>query len=161
MQSELSIRPIKESDNPGIAHVIRTVMPEFGASGAGFAIHDPEVDTMYESYQHKAAYFVIEKDGSILGGGGIAPLSDGPEYYCELKKMYFLPEARGKGLATILLNRCLEAARELGYTHCYLETFKTMETAISVYHHFGFTPLNGPIGNTGHFSCTHFFEKEL
>jgi putative acetyltransferase len=161
MQSELSIRPIQASDNPEIAHVIRTVMPEFGASGAGFAIHDPEVDNMFESYQNKAAYFVIEKDGVIVGGGGIAPLSGGPVHYCELKKMYFLPEARGKGMGTILLNHCLDAARQLGYTHCYLETFKTMEKAISIYHHFGFKPLSGPLGSTGHFSCTHFFETKL
>ncbi len=158
---EISIRQIQPEDNPGVANVIRAVMPEFGASGEGFAIHDPEVDNMFESYQNKAAYFVLEENGKIIGGGGIAPLAGGPENYCELKKMYFLPEARGKGMGTTMLNLCLDAARQWGYTHCYLETFKTMEKAISVYHHFGFSPLDGPKGNTGHFSCTHFFELEL
>lgn len=40
------IRLIQPSDAKAVANVIRTVMPEFGAGGAGFAIHDREVDDM-------------------------------------------------------------------------------------------------------------------
>ncbi|HZX71850.1 MAG TPA: GNAT family N-acetyltransferase, partial [Rhodanobacter sp.] len=34
------IRPITPADNPVMAAIIRAVMPEFGADGPGFAIHD-------------------------------------------------------------------------------------------------------------------------
>ena len=37
-------------DNAAVATVIRTVMPEFGACGEGFAINDPEVDYMHRAY---------------------------------------------------------------------------------------------------------------
>ena len=49
-------------------------MPEFGASGPGFAIHDPEVDAMYQSYTRELgrAYFVVTDGTNVLGGGGIA-----------------------------------------------------------------------------------------
>ena len=40
------IRPISAADDATIASIIRTVMPEFGAVGSGFAINDPEVDWM-------------------------------------------------------------------------------------------------------------------
>ena len=89
---------ITVDDDAAMAQVIRTVMPEFGASGPGFAIHDPEVDGMCAAYDRPgAAYFVVELDGRVQGGGGVAPLEGGPEGVCELRKMYFLPALRGQG----------------------------------------------------------------
>jgi len=46
----IEIRPIETRDDAAIAAVIRTVMPEFGATGCGFAINDPEVDWMSTSW---------------------------------------------------------------------------------------------------------------
>src|SRR5262249_54827594 len=98
-QKEYQIRPIKKRDDPAVAAVIRRVMPEFGASGPGFAINDPEVDFMTRAYAgRRARYWVIEHRGRIVGGGGFAPLAGAARGVCELRKMYFLPEARGKGL---------------------------------------------------------------
>ena len=114
-------------------------MPEFGASGQGFAIHDKEVEDMVAAYsQKRCAYFVCEVDGEIVGGGGIAPLEGGDEDTCELKKMYFLPEGRGKGLGQQVLQACLQAAREIGFKYCYLETFNTMHKAMKLYEKNGF-----------------------
>ncbi|MEO6066100.1 MAG: GNAT family N-acetyltransferase, partial [Lysobacterales bacterium] len=45
----LLIRPIDSRDDLAIAGIIRTVMPEFGAVGEGFAINDPEVDFMHRA----------------------------------------------------------------------------------------------------------------
>ena len=67
------VRPVQKVDSPHIAKIIRTVMPEFGASGAGFAIHDKEVNDIYEAYnQPRSAYFVSEENGKIIGGGAFA-----------------------------------------------------------------------------------------
>ena len=46
MTGNASIRPIAPTDDAAMAAIIRAVMPEFGASGDGFAINDPEVDWM-------------------------------------------------------------------------------------------------------------------
>ena len=35
-----TIRPIEARDDDAVAAIIRAVMPEFGADGPGFAIHD-------------------------------------------------------------------------------------------------------------------------
>jgi putative acetyltransferase len=157
-----SIRPIAPTDNSQVAEIIRTVMPEFGASGAGFAIHDQEVDNMFSAYSRpRCSYFVCEVDGRIIGGGGIAPLEGGDENTCELKKMYFLPEARGKGLGQQVLQRCLIAAKEKGFRYCYLETFNTMKDAMKLYARNGFIKIPGALGNTGHFACDTFYQLDL
>lgn len=156
------IRLIQAFDNAAVAHVIRTVMPEFGAGGAGFAIHDREVDDMYTAYTSaRTAYYVCEADGKITGGGGIGPLAGGDADYCELKKMYFLPEVRGLGLGQKVLNACLQAAKEKGYRYCYLETFNTMNQAMKLYEKAGFKKIDGPLGNTGHFACDRFYLLSL
>lgn len=156
------IRLIAPADDPSMARIIRVVMPEFGASGAGFAITDPEVDHMSAAYADaRAAYFVIEQDGEILGGAGVAPLVGGPRDMCELRKMYFLPAARGKGLGQKLLDRCLAAARERGFRRCYIETLTGMDAAMHLYEKNGFTALSAPLGATGHFSCDRWYLKHL
>lgn len=156
------LRPLEKKDNPAVRDIIRTVMPEFGASGKGFAIHDSEVDHMFETYSMPGnAYFVWDENGKILGGGGIAPLLGGNANTCELKKMYFLPEGRGKGLGQSILAECLKAAKTLGFTYCYLETFNTMNLAMKLYEKNGFEKIPGPCGNTGHFACDVFYRKRL
>lgn len=137
-------------------------MPEFGASGSGFAIHDKEVDDMYGTYSPpRSAYFVCEDHGKIIGGGGVAPLQGGDENTCELKKMYFLPDGRGRGLGQLMLQRCLVAAKAIGYRYCYLETFNTMKDAMKLYHKNGFIKIPGALGNTGHFACDTFYQLDL
>ncbi len=156
------IRPIEACDDPAVANIIRSVMPEFGADGPGFAIHDAEVDRMSESYARpRSAYFVVECDGVVVGGGGIAPLEGGSEDVCELRKMYFLPEARGIGAGSEMMARCLDAARAHGFRRCYLETLSGMDAAQTLYRRHGFTVLDAPMGGTGHFSCDKFFIRDL
>ena len=163
-QAELQLRPIRRADNPEVARLIRTVMPEFGASGPGFAIHDPEVDDMFAAYRGpRAAYFVVARrdDDRVLGGGGVAPLEGGEPDLCELRKMYFLPEVRGLGFGQAIMDRALAAARKAGFRRCYLETLKIMERARSLYLRNGFRELHKPLGATGHFGCNCFYLKEL
>jgi putative acetyltransferase len=156
------VRPLEQKDNQAVRDIIRTVMPEFGASGQGFAIHDSEVENMLAAYTRpRCVYFVLEENGKILGGGGVAPLEGGDADTCELKKMYFLPEGRGKGLGQQVLTECLKAAKAIGFKYCYLETFNTMSSAMKLYEKNGFQKISGPLGNTGHFSCDRFYKREL
>ena len=159
--SSFSIRPITSADNPAIAAIIRTVMPEFGADGPGFAIHDAEVDAMHSAYARAGcAYFVVEADGNVRGGGGVAPL-DGEAGICELRKMYFLPQLRGLGAGDALMRRCLDAARALGYRQCYLETLTGMDAAQKLYVRHGFERIPQALGKTGHFGCNRFYLLDL
>lgn len=159
---DFKIRKIEANDNPQLATIIRTVMPEFGASGKGFAIHDKEVDEMFETYSiPRAVYFVVELDGKILGGGGIGPLAGADADTCELRKMYFLPVLRGHGAGQAIIEKCISTAREVGYKQCYLETLTGMDAAQHLYNKNGFKKSPTPIGKTGHFGCDRFFVKAL
>jgi len=160
--SDYLIRPIAPGDDAAMASVIRTVMPEFGAVGSGFAISDPEVDWMSRAYSEpRCAYFVIERNGQVMGGGGVAPLSGGDPDVCELRKMYFLPEVRGMGAGAAMMTHCLAAAREIGFKRCYLETLSGMDAAMRLYERSGFRKIGGPMGATGHGGCNTFYLMDL
>jgi putative acetyltransferase len=157
-----TIRPIETTDDARMAQIIRTVMPEFGATGDGFAINDPEVDWMTRAYSApRCSYFVVEHEGEVKGGGGVAPLVNGEPDMCELRKMYFLPQLRGMGAGAALMRRCLEAARGHGFKRCYLETLKGMDAAMRLYERSGFRKIPGPIGCTGHGGCDSFYILDL
>ncbi len=157
-----TIRPITSADDAAMAAIIREVMTSFGASGEGFAIHDAEVDAMSANYRREGhAYYVVEDDARVLGGAGIAPLTGTDDGTCELRKMYFLPEARGRGAGRALLERCLEAARAMGYRRCYLETLTGMDAAQALYRKIGFQPIPCSRGATGHHGCDRFYQRDL
>lgn len=160
--SGFTIRPITGGDDARMAAIIRAVMPEFGAIGDGFAINDPEVDWMTRAYaEPRCAYFVVERDGEVLGGAGVAPLEGGDPDLCELRKMYFMPSLRGAGAGAAMMEKCLETARSAGFRRCYLETLRGMDAAMRLYERSGFKRLPGPLGATGHGGCNAFYLREL
>ncbi len=154
--AEIEIRPISPNDDDEMSAVIRQVMSEFGAVGAGMSIGDSEVDSMHEAYQsEKSAFFIACKGKKLLGGAGIAPLAGCQDHEtCELRKMYILPTGRGIGLGHQIMTRCLEFARGVGYRQIYLETLANMVHAQHLFEKFGFRYLDEPLGDTGHDGCT-------
>lgn len=158
----MTIREIKQGDNKAVESIIKQVLLEFELPTVGTAYEDEETHNMYASYGgEKEVYFVLEDNGNVVGGGGIKKLANIDENICELQKMYFLPEARGKGFGKLMFNMCIAAATEFGYDKCYLESASVMETAIKIYEKNGFEQLEGPIGGTGHYSCGVWMLKNL
>jgi putative acetyltransferase len=158
----VTIRPIQPSDNPIIAKIIRDTLTEFGANHPGTVYFDPTTDALFELFQkERSAYNIAEADGKIVGGGGIYPTDGLPADTCELVKMYLLPEARGTGLGSQLITKCLEQAKENGFSNVYLETMNELKAALKVYARMGFPYLDGPMGNSGHFGCSLWMIKEL
>lgn len=155
-QQGYRIRPITQADNPAIAAVVRAVSAEYGLTAdKGYGVADPNLDFLHETYLgERSRYWVIEgPDGSILGGGGIAPLAGEEGQVCELQKMYFMPSMRGLGLGRRLVLQALDEARVLGYQRCYLETTAVLREATALYESLGFEHLPGPLGCTGHDAC--------
>ncbi len=157
-----TIRPVELADNSQVAELIRSVMTEFQCVGEGYSILDPEVEKIFESYNlDRHAFWVIESGSRILGCGGIGALPDSDPTICELKKMYFYPDLRGKGWGRRMVETCLNQAIQFGYETCYIETVERMTSAIQLYLKMGFEPLSQRVGNTGHCSCESFFAKSL
>ena len=159
---DVIIRKIEPTDNIAVAKVIRQVLIEHNVPKVGTAYADVSLDCMYETYNQKnSIYFVVEKEGKIIGGAGIAPLESGAVDTCELQKMYFLEEARGLGIGAKVMELCLESARNFGFANCYLETMPYMLAAQKLYKKYGFEYLEEPMGNTGHSSCPVWMLKKL
>ncbi|HWM86120.1 MAG TPA: bifunctional helix-turn-helix transcriptional regulator/GNAT family N-acetyltransferase [Kofleriaceae bacterium] len=161
-QQEFAIRPITRKDDPVVAGIVRAGLTEFGATGPGFAIHDPEVDSISAGYSAPGhGYWVLVRRGQVVGGGGFAPLTGGEPGVCELRKMYFTPEARGVGMGARMLAHVLEEASRAGHRTCYLETLEAMVQARRLYESFGFRRIEGPMGATGHFGCDAWYLRDL
>ncbi|WP_412561163.1 GNAT family N-acetyltransferase [Winogradskyella sp. MIT101101] len=156
------IREIEQKDDPKIAKAIRSVLIEFGVPKVGTAYEDKALDCMTETYSKpRKAYFVVEKGNTIIGGAGISPLDNYDGNVCELQKMYFMPEARGKGLGSKMMEKCLAFAKQAGFDQCYLETMPYMDAARKLYRKVGFESIEKPMGDTGHYSCSVWMLKDL
>jgi GNAT superfamily N-acetyltransferase len=78
----------------------------------------------------------------------------------EVKRMYTLPEYRGKGIAKKVLNELEKWAAELSYGKCILETGLRQPEAIELYTKSGYKniPNYGKYQGVGNSVC---FEKEI
>jgi len=158
----IMIRDLEPADNIAIASVIRDTLTEFGANRPGTVYFDPTTDDLFSLFRKKGSYYqVVMIDDVIVGGGGIYPSDGLPENTCELVKMYLLPSARGLGLGKKMIAACLENAKQMGYQQVYLETMPELKDALKTYEKFGFTYLDGPLGNTGHFGCALWMIKKI
>ena len=156
------IREIQPEDNQQIAAVIRAVLIELGVPKVGTAYADKALDMMFENYNKPtSAYYVVDFDGKIIGGSGVAQLDNYEGSICEFQKMYFLPEARGLGLGSEMIAICLDKAKKFGFEKCYLETMPYMQSAKALYKKNGFVSLDKPVGDTGHYSCNVWMIKDL
>ena len=156
------IRAVNQSDNKYLAVILREVLVEMEIPQKGSAYEDPELDNMYEAYQFsRSEYFVVEDDKKILGGAGISPLKDADINICELQKMYFHKNLRGRGIGQKMIEICLDFALESGYEKCYIETMPNMVDAQKLYLKTGFQYINSPLGNTGHNACPVWMIKKI
>ena len=97
----------------------------------------------------------------ILGCCGIFPTENLPEKTVELVKFYLTREARGKGIGKLLMEKCLEKAKEIGYNQVYLESLPAFSKAVSIYEKQGFQYLEKALGDSGHSGCNLWMIKKL
>jgi GNAT superfamily N-acetyltransferase len=80
-------------------------------------------------------FLVVRDRGRAVACGGIARFD---ETRGELKRMYVLPEARGRGLGRRVLVELEAEARRLGYRSLVLETGDRQEAALALYRRSGY-----------------------
>jgi GNAT superfamily N-acetyltransferase len=84
----------------------------------------------------RGGYIYLAKSGDeIIGTAGLAKEHDG-EY--ELIKMFVAPAFRGTGISRLLIEKCLEKAKKIGAKKLLLYSNSQLQTAISLYHKYGF-----------------------
>ena len=110
------IQEIRSLDNAEVAAVIRKVMIDLGVPKIGTAYAVKALDQMFQNYDKpRATYFAVEDQGSIIGCVDVDQLENYVGNICELKEMYFLEEARGRGNGSKMMNKCLNLAREYAF----------------------------------------------
>ncbi len=109
-------------------------------------------------FEPPAGVFLVGREhGEPIACGGIARYDDAT---AEIRRMYVVPDARGRGLGRRLLTALEDEARALGYSLVRLETGKLQTEAIGLYTSAGFGPIPryGPFANDPRSVC---FEKRL
>lgn len=159
----ITIRKNKKEDNEILAKIIRSCFHDFEVKSTfGTVFTDPTTDDLYTLFQaEKSILFVAEEDGIILGCCGIFPTENLPEDTIELVKFYLAKEARGKGIGKLLMEKCVEKAKNWGYQNIYLESLPEFSNAVSIYEKQGFRYLEKALGNTGHSGCNLWMIKNL
>lgn len=84
------------------------------------------------------AFLVVSEDGETVAGGGLKRLD---EEACEIKRMFVVPSARGRGHASRLLQGLEDEARRLGYRIARLDTGEHQPQAQAMYERAGYAPI--------------------
>ena len=157
----MMIREMKKEDNAKVKDIIQDSLKSLGLAIPGSAYYDPQLYDLHQYYNHlkHANYWVIEMEGEVVGGVGIAPFNE-HDKVCELQKLYLSPKAQGLGLSTKLMETALSFASK-HYEKCYLETMHELKTACTLYEKFGFTLLSEPLPGSEHSAMDAWFLKDL
>jgi GNAT superfamily N-acetyltransferase len=116
-----------------------------------------EVGEMYEPGLPKApsaqpqelsppdgGFVVLIEHGRPVAGGGVKGLDDRA---CEIKRMYVVPDARGRGVGRELLAALEALARDLGYAVARLDTGAKQPGARRMYERAGYASVPDYNGN--------------
>ena len=82
---------------------------------------------------------VRDGDGTAIGCGALRALADGA---AEVKRMYVVPAARGRGVSRLVLRGLEDAARARGWTTLRLETGPRQPEAVGLYTGAGYRPID-------------------
>ena len=131
-----------QAESPDDWRVARALIEEYAAAlgfGLEFQDFDNEIASLAEVYgPPDGCLLLAEEDGRFVGCVGLRRLSEG---VCEMKRLYTVVAARGRGLGRLLAEAIIDRARRLGYRRMRLDTVPAMTAARSLYRSLGFRPV--------------------
>lgn len=104
----------------------------------------------------RGAFLIAELDGFVAACGGVRRL-DEPDI-AEVKRMFVVPIARGRGVGAALLARLENEARALGCHVTRLDTGAGMEAALALYRRAGYHEIADYNGNP---HAAYWMEKKI
>ena len=141
------------SENPDFQNLVKQL-------DAYLAVLDGDEHDFYHQYNKidmlKNCVVIFDNDEAVACGA----IKEVDSISMEVKRMFTLPEKRGKGLASTILKELETWSKELGYEKTVLETGKRQTEAVALYNKCGYKiiPNYGPYGGVDNSVC---FEKEL
>jgi ribosomal protein S18 acetylase RimI-like enzyme len=142
------IRPAQTNDIPEVRTMLREYVAWIGLDLAFQEIEDEIAALPGEYDPPRGLLLVAEEHHQLVGMIALRPLEGS---ISEMKRLFVRPPARGRGLATELINSLIDEARRNGYDEIRLDTLPMMGDAQSLYESLGFediepyydTPIRG------------------
>ena len=155
----MELREMESSDKEEVKDLVQKSLKSLGFDKPGTAYFDPELNDLYTFYnkQLNGQYWVVEHEGKIVGGVGIAPFKDA---ICELQKLYVDEAFHGYGLARQLMDKALAFASN-HYEACYLETHSDLAAACILYDKYEFELLDKPLEGSPHSAMDKWYLKKV
>jgi putative acetyltransferase len=153
---EYRIRPATNDDCPAVQAVVFAALREHSLvpepNGTDLDLFDLE-----KSYFSIGGRFDVLEDpsGNVVGSVGLHRIDD---HIVELRKMYLVPEHRGRGLGKRMLAHAMSEARRMGFKKLMLETQTMLKTAIAMYESTGFKRVGADIHTK---RCDQIYELTL
>ena len=98
--------------------------------------YDEELKHLEDKYgMPDGRLYLIYWEDKIAGCIGLRKLD---VQSCEMKRLYIRPEFRGRKLGSILVEKIIADAREIGYSMMLLDTLPFLQSAIHMYQKIGF-----------------------
>jgi GNAT superfamily N-acetyltransferase len=144
-RARITFRPASVDDGDG-GRLAQAMRDEIAVMYEGL---DLDGDTMPKAGAAElsppgGAFVVGYHEGVPVCCGGVKRLD---EERCEIKKMYVVPELRGRGVARALLHELEETARRLGYPIARLDTGPRQGNAEGLYRDEGYVEVPDFNGN--------------
>jgi ribosomal protein S18 acetylase RimI-like enzyme len=155
---------IRAARFPNDLEMVRTLFREYAAEIA--------VDLCFQGFEQELAalpgtyapptgeLLLAEQDGAVVGCVAVRPLKQAacgcnsesraiavPLEYCEMKRLFIRPAARGLACGRKLAEAIVEVSRRLGYSHMRLDTLATMSAARGLYRSLGFVEIEAYYAN--------------
>ncbi len=130
------VRAATNDDCARVRELVFEILDEYGLQGDPDGI-DRDISDIESNFIDRGGIFEIleNEEGKMVGTVGLYPLDD---RRVELRKMYFVPEIRGKGRGKQILTRMIRIAADSGFKQIVLETASVLKEAIGLYEKFGF-----------------------
>lgn len=158
LASAFLIRAFRPEDADAVREIVFGVLDEFGLA-PDHAGTDVDLSDIERHYRARGGEFWVVEDGRgrLVGTCGLWIFPDDATR-AELRKMYLVPDWRGRGLGGQLLELALAHARARPCQVVELETNRAMTAAIGLYQSRGFREVEGPPESS---RCDRRFELEL
>lgn len=142
-----------DSSNPDFINLVKKLDLELAEIDGDENVFYAKLNTI-DKIKHT---IILYENGQPIGCGAIREFD---LVTIEVKRMYTLPELRGRGNAAKVLGELENWAAELGYKKCILETGLRQPDAIALYKKQGYKPISN-YGKYGGIENSVCFEKKL
>ena len=136
------VRNWQSSDGEAAANVIKMVLEEYGLPWQPELADRDVIEVELAYLQTGGEFWVVEQNETIVGTAAYQPIVRG-QNAVEIRKMYLLPEVRGRGLGRYLLLELENAIAIKDYQEIWIETASSLKEAVKLYERNGYKPANG------------------